>query len=225
MARVQLNHCDELEIIEGSISDAKLIQINEMRKQVFDAREFGEALPLVLNKAHLVTWCFGELPITGDSKEFFKIKGFATESTRADDVAEFLKFGGTKYDKHLAPADREAADLLRRAITCGPDVYVKHCDAPGASPTRRRGPDRPMWVEDSELLDKLMATNEKGKSKYLCDTAFNHRIGIRIMRVDGSEVDLTRRGAIVYQYTHAKLVKSIVKFNALLADTAKRKRI
>ena len=69
-----------------------------------------------------------------------------------------------------------------------------------------------------------MATNEKGKSKYLCDTAFNHRIGIRIMRVDGSEVDLTRRGAIVYQYTHAKLVKSIVKFNALLADTAKRKR-
>ena len=72
MARVQLNHCDELEISEGSISDAKLIQINEMRKQVFDACEFGEALPLVLNKAHLVTWCFGELPITGDSKEFFQ---------------------------------------------------------------------------------------------------------------------------------------------------------
>ena len=74
MARVQLNHCDELEIVEGSISDAKLIQINEMRKQVFDACEFGEALPLVLNKAHLVTWCFGELPITGNNKEFSRLK-------------------------------------------------------------------------------------------------------------------------------------------------------
>jgi hypothetical protein len=81
-----------------------------------------------------------------------------------------------------------------------------------------------MSVEDAELLDKLMATNEKGKSKYLCDTAFNNRMGIRIMRADGSEVDLTWRGAIIYQYTHAKLVKSIVKFNALLPATAKRKR-
>eukprot|EP00966_Prymnesium_polylepis_P059755 1386151-Prymnesium_polylepis.1 len=69
-----------------------------------------------------------------------------------------------------------------------------------------------------------MATNEEGKSKYLCDTAFKHRIGLRIMRVDGSEVDLSRRGAIIYQYTQAKLVKSIVKFNALLPDMAKRKR-
>ena len=227
LARVQLNHCDELQISEGCIPDAKLIEINETRKKVFEECEFGEEtgapLPLVLTKSHLVTWCFGELPIAGDSKEFFKIKGFATESTRADDVAAFLKFEGTKYDKHLAPADREAADLLRRAVTRGPDVYVKPREAPGASPTRHRHM-MSMSVEDSELLDKLMATNEKGKSKYLCDTAFKHRMGIRIMGADGSEVDLTRRGAIIYQYTHAKLVKSIVKFNALLSATAKRKR-
>jgi hypothetical protein len=67
---------------------------------------------------------------------YFKIKGLATDSTHTEDVAELLKFEGTKYDSALPAPDREAANLLRRAVTLGPQAYIKREE--GATPTRGR---------------------------------------------------------------------------------------
>ena len=179
------------------------------------------SLPQELSKAQLITWSFGEVPLDNDDAlTYFSIKGLTTDATRADDVSQLLKFDGSKYDLHLPTADREAADLLRRSVTRGPPVYLKR---EGATPTRGR---QPGWIEDSELLDKLMVTKEgSDKSKYLDDDAFKHRtMGIDILLADGSKVTLTWRGAMLYKYTQAKLVQSVKKLNAMLPASAKRKR-
>ena len=231
LARVRLDHCVDLAISETSVTDDTLTAINTERGQLFGQCEFKDAadgdvlsLPLTLTKAHITTWAFGELPISEDTKPFFKIAGLATESTHAEDVAALLTFDGGKYANSLSGDDRVAADLLRRAVTQGPAVYLKPAPGrEGASPARA-SPGRARWVEDSDMLDKLMIEKEAGKSKYLCDGAFKKRKAITIIHSDGSEVKLTWRGAIVYQYTHAKLIKSIKKFNTLLAPEAKRKR-
>ena len=217
---------------EVSISDEKLAEINTARQQILGRCEFKDmadadmlSLPLTLTKAHVTTWCLGELPIDEDTKPYFKIEGLATDSTHADDVANLLKFEGTKYDTSLSGDDRAAADLLRRAVTRGPQEYLKPAPQREAAATApRASPGRARWVEDSEALDKLFVENERGKPKYLCDTAFGKRKAITILHTDGSEVKLTWRGALVYQYTQAKLKASIKKFNTLLAADAKRKR-
>jgi hypothetical protein len=231
LVRTLLNHGHNLVIGEASISDTDLDKINAQRLEILGACEFknaahgdGLSLPLALTKSHVVTWCFGELPIDEDTKPYFKIMGLATQATHAEDVAALLKFEGTKYDLHLSGEDRLAADLLRRAVTRGPSVYLKpNACAQGAA---HASPSRVRWVEDTEELDKLMPINANGKSKYLCDTAFAKRMSIRIIHDDGSEVELSWRGALVYTYTQAMLVKTIKKLNSLLADVpgGKRKR-
>ena len=125
---------------EVSISDEKLAEINTARQQILGRCEFKDmadadmlSLPLTLTKAHVTTWCLGELPINEDTKPFFKIMGFATDSTHADDVADLLKFEGTKYDTSLSGDDRAAADLLRRAVTRGPQEYLVRSKDTGPS--------------------------------------------------------------------------------------------
>ena len=205
LARVHLDHGNGMEIDEISISDQKLTEINTARHQILGQCEFKDvadtdmlSLPLTLTKAHVITWCLGELPINEDTKPYFKIMGLATDSTHTDDVAALLKFEGTKYDTSLSGDDRAAADLLRRVITRGPQVYLKPAPQPEAvvSPARA-SPRRPRWVEDSDVLDTLMAVKEGStdKSKYLCDNAFSNKKAITILHSDGSEVRLTPRGA------------------------------
>ena len=100
LARVRLDHCVDLAISETSVTDDTLTAINTERGQLFGQCEFKDAadgdvlsLPLTLTKAHITTWAFGELPISEDTKPFFKIVGLATESTHAEDVAALLTFG------------------------------------------------------------------------------------------------------------------------------------
>ena len=164
------------------------------RQQILGRCEFKDmadadmlSLPLTLTKAHVTTWCLGELPINEDTKPYFKIMGFATDSTHVDDVADLLKFEGTKYDTSLSGDDRTAADLLRRAITRGPQEYLKPAPQREAAVTGpRASPGRARWVEDSETLDKLFVEKEPGKPKYLCDTAFGN-IVVRLMRGNSGE--------------------------------------
>ena len=60
---------------EGSISDGKLAAINTARQQILGRCEFKDmadadvlSLPLTLTKAHVTTWCLGELPINEDAQ-------------------------------------------------------------------------------------------------------------------------------------------------------------
>ena len=139
LARVHLDHGNGMEIDETIISDQTLTEINTVRHQILGQCEFKDvtdtdmlSLPLTLTKAHVITWCLGELPINEFTKPYFKIMGLATDSTHADDVALLLKFEGTKYDTSLSGDDRAAADLLRRVITRGPQVYLKPAPQPEA---------------------------------------------------------------------------------------------
>eukprot|EP00966_Prymnesium_polylepis_P219765 5083517-Prymnesium_polylepis.1 len=68
-----------------------------------------------MTKNHIVTWCFGEVEINEDHLEYFKLHNFVTEASHAEDVAQLLKWDGSKYDKHLPHPDRAAADLIRRS--------------------------------------------------------------------------------------------------------------
>ena len=224
------------------VSEEMLAKVNQVRSQVLGQCEFSQdsapasqdgngrewSLPMVLTRDHLVTWCLGEVPLVGDDAiEFYSVEGLATDAALIDDICEFLKFDGTKYDLHLAPTDRAAADLIRRAVTQGPRAYLKRADAAPRTPTRAAAGaaagQPPVWTEDAEAMAPLMvpAEGSSGKSKYFCNLAFKVKWGIRIAH-NGVEVDLTPRGALLYKLNFNKLKKSVRKFNALLQAGGKR---
>ena len=70
----------------------------------------------------------------------------------------------------------------------------------------------------------LSAKNEKGKSKYLCDYAFESGRGGQVHAKDNQQVTLSSLGATLYNYTYAQLVKTIKKLNSLLPAEAQRSK-
>ena len=77
-------------------------------------------------------------------------------------------------------------------------------------------------MENAEINSVLIAKNERGKSKYLCDYALEAGLAGQFLARDNELVQLSALGAALYHYTFAQLVKTIKKLNSLLPKEAQR---